>query len=416
MKNFSFSTFADSLTGNRGAVSMLISAIDNLSTKSKDLQINIYSVYPKTDKKICLDSNIKVFNGTPLNLIFIIIPICIIKKILSNYLISIPKVFIPKSLDDLFQTKIILIIGGTTFTDSQLFKIPYNVACILPSIILNKKSIMYSQTLGPFNNSFNKILAKIILKRVTLVIARGKYSYTNLKEIGLKNITYCTDSAFSMIIPDKVRERIKNKYIFLSNQKLVGISTNSIVEKKCKRYSIDHNQIWIKFIKYLLKKGYTILLIPHSIKSGSNKKHNNDLPTLKKIYESLPIRENVYLIDEDYNPKELRIVVSLCDMYIASRFHSMISCLAEAVPVLVTGWGYHKYIEVLEEFDLQDYYLSFKDLNLNSLIKGFDNLVLNNELIRSKINRNLKRVIISSKKNHDLSWQIYQNKRKKINH
>ena len=47
-----FSAFADSRTGNRGAVSMLESAIDHLTDAEHPGRVNVFSVYPKADKKL----------------------------------------------------------------------------------------------------------------------------------------------------------------------------------------------------------------------------------------------------------------------------------------------------------------------------------------------------------------------------
>ncbi len=375
MKNPIFSAFAVSRTGNRGAVSMLESAIDHLTESPDGGIMNVFTVYPKNDKKIPSRKNVYLFNGTPFNLVFKIIPLSILYKLFS-FIPKIEKIF-GKSFLALVNTDVVLLIGGTTFSDAQLFKVIYNVACALPAIILNKRTMMYSQTIGPFNKSFNRVLAKATLKRIDFIIPRGKGSYENLKKLGIKNIEYFTDAAFSLKIPEHVEENIKNKYsrILIKKQTVIGISVNTIVEKKTINLGIDHNQIWTDFIKHLQEKDYYVLLIPHSLREKSKSKHNNDLMTINEILKKLKDTSNIEVIKEQYDCKELREVVGLCDFYIASRFHSMISALCKEVPVFVVGWGFQKYFEVMEEFELTNYCHDAKELKLKLLIDGLDRII-----------------------------------------
>ena len=84
----------------------------------------------------------------------------------------------------LFSCDAVLIIGGTTFSDEQPLKIAYNVACLMPAVILRKRSMMYSQTLGPFKKWYNRLAGRMVLPRVSVVVARGRESLENVRGIG----------------------------------------------------------------------------------------------------------------------------------------------------------------------------------------------------------------------------------------
>lgn len=404
-----FATFAVSRTGNRGAVSMLESALDYL-TEEKDAFVHVFSVYPKEDRKIPSSSDVSIRNGTPANLLFRIIPLCILYRIFDLIKIQPDGEFWGEDMDALLESDVCLMMGGTTFSDAKVIKTLYNVICILPAIILGKTSMMYSQTLGPFNNWFNRMAAKYCLSKMSFIAPRGQSSYKAVKSLELDvPIKFFSDSAFSLQVSSNTKEIIRKKYKKkLAGKKVVGISINTIVEKKCRKLGIEHHQAWIDLITHLQERNYKIMLIPHSIRPKARSKHNNDLISTLEIISGLDKQDGVLLIDEFYDCKELREVVGLTDYYVASRFHSMISALSTIVPVVVFGWGFHKYKEVLSEFQLENYYYDAKYLSGHLLIESFNSLVHDEVKIKKKISEKLPTIIESSKRNHEIAWSLLE--------
>jgi colanic acid/amylovoran biosynthesis protein len=406
-----FAAFAVSRTGNRGAVSMLESAIDHLTTDQYPGAFKVFTVYPEADRALPPTPQVELCNGTPQNLASRLIPLSILYRLLSLIGLARPGRLWGKDMQALLNADACLMIGGTTFSDAKLFKVPYNVACMLPAIILGKPSMMYSQTLGPFEKTFNRMCARWCLSRMEFIVPRGPGSLGNVKSLGLSiPAEYFTDSAFSLIVPDDVEQRIKEKYApMLDGKTVVGISINTIVERECNRLGIDHSGVWAGFIEYLQRQGYFILFVPHSMRKASKSSHNNDLHATAEIIERLPSTENIHVVEEHYDCKELRVVVGLADYYMASRFHSMISALCTQTPVSVFGWGYQKYREVMEEFDLTGYCHDAADLSTGQLITSFERIVADAGTIKGRIEQNLPRVRQSSAKNHETAWALAAN-------
>jgi polysaccharide pyruvyl transferase WcaK-like protein len=405
-----FSVFADSRTGNRGAVSMLESAIDYLTTAEHPGRVNVFTVYPKADKKLPSTPNVYLYNGTPAKLAFKLTPLSMLYRLTQVLRIKTKPESWGVAMQALLETDACLMIGGTTFTDAKPFKILYNVFCLLPAIILKKKSMMYSQTLGPFNTPFNRILAHWCLSKMDFIVPRGAGSLKNVEMLNPgRPFANFADSAFTLHIPAEVDKAIHAKYDkTLAGKKVVGISINTIVQEECEKLGIDHHGAWVKFIEHLLGKGYFILMIPHSIRKGSKKSHNNDLMAVSEIISRLSSTQNVLVVDDDYNCKELRVVVGLADYYVASRFHSMISALCTGVPVSVFGWGFQKYREVLADFELEEYCHDAAELSADELIKGFEKIVSDEKKIKAKIKEHLPAVQASSRKNHETAWKLAQ--------
>ncbi len=402
-----FAAFAVSRTGNRGAVSMLEAAIDHLTKPEVGGIVEVFTVYPKADRAIAATPNINLHNGTPRNLVLKLVPLSVLYWILHALRLAPAARSWGREMRALIECDVVLLIGGTTFSDAQLAKVIYNVACALPAIFLGKKTMYYSQTLGPFKKMSNRLAARFCFKRADVIHPRGPGSERAVHDFGFPDARHHADSAFSLIVPDEVERRIREKFTpILAGKKVVGISTNSIVERKCRLLGIPHNKIWVEFITYLQERGYFVLLVPHSMRPGSTSRHNNDLVTTAEILAQLPSRENLHVVEEYFDCKELRVVVGLADYYVASRFHSMISALCTATPVSVFGWGFHKYREVLADFDLEDVAHDAAELSTDALIAGFEDVVSRADALSAKMRAALPKVRESSLGNHRAALEL----------
>ncbi|MCK4817784.1 polysaccharide pyruvyl transferase family protein, partial [bacterium] len=145
------------------------------------------------------------------------------------------------------------------------------------------------------------------------------------------------------------------------------------------------------FIDRLVTNSYDVVLIPHSVRKGTQKTRNNDLPVLKKIFSHICNKEEVFQIREELTPSELRVLIGQLDLFIASRFHAFISALCMEVPTLVFGWS-HKYHEVLKDFGLEEYALDYSALTEELIWKKFKELENKADIVRDKINKNLPSV------------------------
>ena len=387
---------------------MLESAIDYLTATPVEGWVHVFTVYPKQDARLGKPRpRVGLRDGSPLSLAFKLIPLSLLWRILSALRISLPPRVWGRDMRALLESDVCVMAGGTTFSDAQKFKVTYNVACVAPAIILGKRSMMYSQTMGPFQHPFNRFWAKWALSRIDVVAPRGKGSYECVRELGITSAIELADSAFTLAVPKEVEETIAEEYrALLAGKTVVGISVNTIVQGKCNALGIDHNGVWVRFIRHLQERGYFVLLIPHSMRPGSKSLHNNDLVPVHEIYEQLPSKENVHVVEQHYDCKELRVLVGLADYYVASRFHSMISALCTETPVTVVGWGYQKYREVLAEFELESYCSDASQLSTERLVEAFARIVEEAESIKARMRAHLPEVQARSRRNHEEALRL----------
>ena len=93
----------------------------------------------------------------------------------------------------------------------------------------------------------------------------------------------------------------------------------------------------VAFIERLQERGRKVLLVPHSVRTGTEKTHNNDLPLCREIHQKLSVSNKVLFVDRELSSQQLRYLIGRCGLFVASRFHAMVSSLAMAVPTLVIG-------------------------------------------------------------------------------
>ncbi len=379
------------LSGNKGAAGMVAALVQNLHHRHPDARFTLMSYFPEQDRKLNRRPDLEIISGTPLGLIALF-PLAVVASLMKrrgrvpDFLKRHPGIKAVSECD------LFLDAGGVSFVDGREKFIPFNILWVFAPLALHKPVVKAPQALGPFKNRFNRICARIILPRIDLICARGEKTAEFLRGIGVNNYKPFPDIAFTLKETD-IREEVVARYEFPNRGKrLVGISPSQVVCEKCEKKGIDYPGVIARFADRLLSENYDVALLPHSARAGSNKTRNNDLPVLEKIYSHMEKKESVIKIDEEMTPSELRLLIGKFDLFVASRFHAMISALCVKVPTLVLGWS-HKYREILKAFDIEDAALDFSRLGDDLLWKSYKDLEKNADSIREKIDHNLAPVI-----------------------
>jgi polysaccharide pyruvyl transferase WcaK-like protein len=405
MHNFVITAAA--LSGNKGAESMFTSVYQNMSRIYPESHFYLLSYYPEADRSLIQKDDVTILSGTPLRLLFVVTPLAIVYRLFR--LFKLPTGLIEKEpgIRAIARSDIVFDVGGITFSDGRELYLPFNIVTILPSILMKKVTVKCAQAMGPFNHFLNRVSAKWLLPRVDIIFARGRKTIAHLNSIGLRNTILTSDLAFSMNTEKPDLSRI-NKLIPAGNNKIVGITPSSTVYTYCRKNNIDYTGIMAHFCDFIIKEYHMdVILIPHSIRKDTERLKNNDLPVIRKIFESASCRENITVIDDDLNSTELREVLRHCDFFVASRFHSMVSALAVKVPLIVCGWG-HKYREVLEQFGLEEYSFDYSQLSLQLLSSKLKQLIEHESVLRKRINRYLPEVLRNTMRHFEESRKLIE--------
>lgn len=196
-----------------------------------------------------------------------------------------------------------------------------------------KKVILLPQAFGPFEKLDLQSKMKTILENADLVFARDVQSYQFLKEIeDLGNLRQSPD--FTNLVlgikPDN-KDEFATKIAIVPNQKMMETPDS------------EKNAQYPSYLAALIQKLQNagekpFFLIHESRKDGEIAQKVNDL-----------LQEKLEVVKEE-NPLKVKGIIGSCKAVVTSRFHGLVSALAQGVPSLSTGWS-HKYQELLKDYD-----------------------------------------------------------------
>ena len=404
MKMINVAITEASYSGNKGAAAMLQSSIAQLRKRyGEDLQIYIFSVWPKADTELISRDYIHVVPAEAWKTVFVAFPMAVLYRLFRWCAPVRNRLLQNRMLEAYSRMDMVLDEAGVSFVDSRGFVMnTFAFICMAIPLLLGVPVVKYSQAMGSFQKLPNRIQAKIILPRMKLILARGELTRKYLERLGIrKNVRVCADGAFTMeddpVIDRRVEEAC-SKDAFFFGRNIVGISPSTVVNKKCKKAKIDYVRIMADFIDQLTDEGYQVLILANAAREHTAKTRNNDLPICRKIVQRCRNKAHIRFIDREMCPEEIRAYAGKCRFFVSSRFHAMIFALERKVPVLLIGWS-HKYQEVLDDFELGKFATDFSDLSAESMLEGFHRLVEAEEEIHGKLDRNYDKVMESSRRN-----------------
>ncbi|WP_062210400.1 polysaccharide pyruvyl transferase family protein [Demequina oxidasica] len=372
------------LSGNKGAAAMLESAVHHLSARHPDVKISHLSMYPRSDAELNTHPNVTVLDASPLRLGVLINGGALAWRVLpfarESIASGVPEVGAIADADVLLDQ------GGITFVDGRTKFLIYNVASVLPALFVGTPVVKCAQALGPFKSFANRALAKQILPRMAAIVSRGAVTQEHLDGLGLPNTTPGADLAFTLDVTDAdiAAADAKVEASFFKNQDVVGISPSQVLRAAAEGRGEDYVQQIVDQIDHITEElGRPVYLVAHSTRPNE-KTHNNDLPVCRLIHKRVASPDRVLFPDGELSSQELRSLIGRCDVFVASRFHAMVSTLATGVPTLVLGWS-HKYREVLDMFDLAEWALPADDVDLATFVLRFAELDAQKDAVRAQL-------------------------------
>jgi len=349
------------LSGNKGAAAMLQASIFRLSKALPRGSIfRVFTLYPERDRKIRLPEGVTLIPAAPV-VTMIFLPIAaIVWRILSPLPAISLRVAKFRPLGALLDCDVLLDLSGISFSDGRgLPTLLFNVALLLPALLCGIPVVKMSQALGPFREPLNRLMARVVLSRMKLVFCRGKSSLRNAETLRLDNCREAADLAFLLEGAEDLEPKAHPV------RKLIGIAPSEVLSRKCSEDGIDYIGILEALTSHLLACGFRVLVLAHSNLGPESRSKNNDFRICSELERRLE-NSGAEFVQEDLGPSQLRDLIGSCDVFIASRFHSMISALCTRTPVVVTSWG-HKYAEVMREFGLERYVVPAEELSLEKL-------------------------------------------------
>ncbi|MCK4537925.1 MAG: Coenzyme F420 hydrogenase/dehydrogenase, beta subunit C-terminal domain [Candidatus Krumholzibacteria bacterium] len=382
------------LSGNKGAAGMLESAVTYLGRiTGHRITFDILSVYPSRDSKATLPPDSRLVPAPPLRLVVALPIMALFYKLFRVLHIPVRPLLSFGLLESVVNADMLVDISGISFVDGRYAALAYNISCILPGLLTGTPVVKLSQAIGPTRTPVNRMAARKMLERCLMVFARGSKTSHNLAQLGLTGFREAPDLAFLLGEGDDLPEPPPQITQRGGGRPVIGIAPSQVLYDKCDRMGIDLVDVLSEFaVKTRKMTGAIIVILTHSHLGKTKRSRNNDyhichslrdrIRELEKRQGEAASREDVareetthsdrppgkithsdvILVDEDLSPIMLRSIIAGFDIFIACRFHAMISALCTEVPCIVPSWS-HKYGEVMSMFGQEDMVISEGDLS-----------------------------------------------------
>ncbi|NQT51993.1 polysaccharide pyruvyl transferase family protein [bacterium] len=243
--------------------------------------------------------------------------------------------------------------GGQILLDEYGFiSIPYRMHRPMLARLFRRPVMCFAVGAGPLTGRFCRWLAKVCLKRFSVVTVRDHVSVELLRDIGLKReVIQTVDSAVALKSagPERAREILASEgvkterpiFAFLpfGPAYRVGKSAVPLIFRR-NRASRDaegqakydrHVGIVAATLNRLIEDAGVHVLLAGPDPSES---HGGDLAMARDIRAAMGDTEHAHVLETDCSPKELKAVLGLCEFAVGSRMHGLILSAGEGVPHL----------------------------------------------------------------------------------
>ena len=253
--------------------------------------------------------------------------------------------------------------GGDSFSDIYGMKrYLFGFLCAWTAILVNGKLVQFPQTYGPYKSGLARRIARFLLLRSSVIIARDTKSKAVAEELvaGKKEILLSPDVAFGLeVIPAPASKKPQGK--------VIGINVNGLMynggydRSNMFGLSLDYPQFLRELITELLSKGHeAIWLVPHTYAPIGDVESDND--ACQKVKDGLPteLQDRVNVISEEYDQHEIKGIIGLCDGFLGSRMHSCIAALSQGIPCIGLAYSM-KFSGVFESVGMGDWVIDARD-------------------------------------------------------
>lgn len=214
------------------------------------------------------------------------------------------------------------------------------------------------QSFGPFNYVENRetLVDRLstAMGKCSVVFAREQDGYEALtQEIGLNNVRLSQDIVlqnkcinWDTVFKNNVME--KKKYKLLEGKKVAVIPNARNFDFGDKERIL---RLYTNLIDELIRQQVIVYLINHSAE---------DKGVCMLIKDMYPHRNDVILLDENFDCQGFEVIVKQFEFVLASRYHSIVHSYKNDVPCVIMGWAI-KYRELANVFAQEQYMFDVRD-------------------------------------------------------
>ena len=164
---------------------------------------------------------------------------------------------------------------------------------------------------------------------------------------------------------------------------LIGINPSGLIGKISGVSEVHIAQIFATLIDKLISDwDATIVLIPHVYTSSLD-----DRSAIKLIAERVKNKRKLKSITNEYNAKELKGIIGMCDLFIGTRMHATIASTSMLVPTVGIAYSHKMHGIIGEMLGLEDYIIEIENLTYDNLVSAVHKAWLNREDLKDHLSK-----------------------------
>lgn len=270
------------------------------------------------------------------------------------------------------EADLIIPVGGGYLRSNQSLVTTINLGLMLHPLllarILQKPTMLYTQSVGPFKWAIDRVMAGFILRKVNLIILREEKSRKLLQSMGItQNVVRSVDSGF--LLESKGKAGLRTKFALKKDTLLVGVTVRKWLDA-------DRQAKYEACIARLLDYAVTtykaeVVLIPQ-VTEEFNK--DDDRKASQDVYNLMEQKSHAHVIVDGGNHYTTKAMYDDLDIIVGTRFHSVIFSLTSHVPALAVEYE-HKTSGIMEDLGLGKWVVKMEDVEDELIQHKFDALI-----------------------------------------
>jgi colanic acid/amylovoran biosynthesis protein len=394
---------------NNGDMAMVIGTVEAIREKMPSVNFTLLSYDYKNDKERYKKYGIRVveadwIRGTSkitkrLNAIM-----TMSHHLSKAFLYKIIKFDLDKSiLKEFIDSDLILDLSGDSLTDD--YGIIATLLNFFPLIIsknLKRPYFVLAQSLGPYSSKITRLVAKEILNNAELITVREQRSLNYLKSFGIANpnLRLVADLAFLLNpIPKETAINLLEAEGIKKNVKpIVGISPSTIIHgwakvNKEKTAREEYISFLSNLTSFLIRElNCTVVFLAHVTRPQTD-----DRIVGYEVQKRLNNFEDVKVLSNLYDTKELKGIIGVFDMFIGFRMHPTIASASLCIPTISYAYS-QKTLGIFKDMlGLPEYTPDIRSKPINELLDESKKIIFNLWQNRDNVSNYLESTIPSIK-------------------
>lgn len=287
--------------------------------------------------------------------------------------------------------------GGDSFSDIYGMNRFFHGFLMAWTVILVKGNLVqFPQTFGPYKSSMSHALARYLLRRSSVVIARDEKSRQVAQELigSRRQVWLSPDVAFSLETVRPGRIEVDPPLGGPIPSGVIGVNVNGLMynggytRANMFGLKLDYRSMLPALVTDLLTDNPGELwLVPHTY--GPPESVESDPEASRKVRAALPeaIRGRVRVVTGEYDCHEIKGVIGQCDFFVGSRMHSCIAALSQGVPCVGIAYS-RKFEGVFDSVGMADWVIDGRKLGNEEAIARVLELHQRRDEIRKTLKQN----------------------------